>query len=155
MRILAASDTHGHIDYVLSAMDRIGEIDLVVHAGDYVRDVRRIMAIWPHFRYEFVCGNGDAHEGGPQTKEIEMQGVKIFLTHGHGFSVKCSDALLLQAAKRCGAQIAIYGHTHQPIIEKKEGIYLINPGGFNSGTTPSVAIIEIEHTKVGACLFQV
>ena len=44
------------------------------------------------------------------------------------YQVKSTLALLAQETKRRGADIALYGHTHKPLITQLNGVTLINPG---------------------------
>ncbi|GGF65609.1 phosphoesterase [Paenibacillus albidus] len=51
-------------------------------------------------------------------------GRRIYATHGHGFSIE----RLPQLTK---GDIFIQGHTHLPVADKKEGIYVLNPGSIS------------------------
>ena len=55
---------------------------------------------------------------------ILHEGRKIYATHGHGFSI---DHLPVLAA----GDIFIQGHTHVPVADHKEGIYVLNPGSIS------------------------
>jgi len=52
---------------------------------------------------------------------ILCKGKRLFLTHGHIYN---EDRL----PKLMDGDVLIYGHTHIPKADKKEGIYIINPG---------------------------
>lgn len=49
---------------------------------------------------------------------------RIFLSHGHKFS---PDNLPELSSK----EVFAYGHTHIPIAESRDGIYIINPGSIS------------------------
>lgn len=55
---------------------------------------------------------------------ILHEGRKIYATHGHGFSMDHLPALSPQ-------DVFIQGHTHLPVAEVKEGIYVLNPGSIS------------------------
>lgn len=52
---------------------------------------------------------------------VLYNGKRLFLTHGHIYN---DDNL----PKLSDGDVFIYGHTHIPRAEKKEGIFFINPG---------------------------
>ena len=49
------------------------------------------------------------------------KGRRLFLTHGHVYNEE-------KLPKLMNGDVLIYGHTHIPKAEKKESIYIINPG---------------------------
>ena len=61
------------------------------------------------------------------------------------------EGALIAAAKRRGAQIALFGHTHSPLCEHLEdGMWLLNPGscGYFGG---SAGMIVIENGNIAVC----
>ena len=64
--------------------------------------------------------------------EFTAQGVKIFYTHGHYYGVKSGLYTFACAARERGAQVALYGHTHNALEDYDDGLYLLNPGSLNS-----------------------
>lgn len=38
------------------------------------------------------------------------------------------------AAKERGADVLLYGHTHVPMTDYEDGLYILNPGSLRSGT---------------------
>ena len=58
---------------------------------------------------------------------IEVEGYKIFMTHGHNYGVRYTQEYIMEAAESQGANIALYGHTH--IVDYRIGPpLLLNPG---------------------------
>lgn len=53
-----------------------------------------------------------------------------------------------EEAKSRGCDIAIFGHTHRPLIEKHDGFLCINPGSLSfprqENRRPSYVIMEID-----------
>ena len=58
---------------------------------------------------------------------------------------------LVENAQAKGCKIAMYGHTHMPVIENEDGILVINPGSLTyprqRGRRPSYAVMQIEEGK--------
>lgn len=54
--------------------------------------------------------------------------MKILLTHGHLFGVKCDMKHLAAFAAENGCKAAVYGHSHIRTLTEMNGISLINPG---------------------------
>ena len=56
--------------------------------------------------------------------------------------------MLAVSAKKKGADIVMFGHTHVPLIKKIDDVTLINPGSITiprqSGRRPSYAFMEID-----------
>lgn len=52
---------------------------------------------------------------------VFVDGLKLFLTHGHKYN---GDSL----PKLKSFDVLIHGHTHIPLAESREGFYIFNPG---------------------------
>ena len=48
---------------------------------------------------------------------LNLEGHRILLTHGHRYGVKNGLGGLLNRAAQEGADIVLFGHTHQPMTE--------------------------------------
>ena len=79
---------------------------------------------------------------------IDLDGVKILLTHGDHFGVKQSLLQLFYRAKEVGAQLVFYGHTHIASIDEIEGIKFINPGCMNKFSQNSYCYVVIYNGKI-------
>ena len=151
MKILIVSDTHGvHRNYD-KVIEREGKIDMLLHTGDieggelYVENTAGCPAY-------MVAGNCDFYSVLPGEEEVEIGGYKIFMTHGHGYYVSRGTERLKDEARKRGAQIAIYGHTHIPEIDLDGDVKVINPGSLSfprqDGRRSSYVIMHIEQGKV-------
>ena len=76
----------------------------------------------------------------PFSSLINVGGYKVFITHGHLFSVKSDKDEICREASRLGADIVMFGHTHTPFLEYiKKGsargidrdMTLFNPGALS------------------------
>jgi putative phosphoesterase len=157
MKILVISDTHGDIDGAESVIRKNKDAGLIIHLGDYFRDAKRLSSIFPHLRFEYICGNCDFMIGDvPPEKCLEIAGIRIFLTHGHRYSVKWDYTRLMMKAHEEKADILLFGHTHIPGIIEGNGYCLVNPGSTSDprgDSDESYAIIEINgnETDIKLC----
>lgn len=156
MKILVVSDTHRYLGNLKIALDQEGKIDMLIHAGDAEGDENyiRSMLMCPTL---IVRGNNDRGGDLPLESTIDLYGVKIFITHGHKYAVRFDNELLINKAKKAGAEIVVFGHIHTPVLEKKDGVLIINPGSLTyprqSGRLPSYAVLNInENGEVKAAV---
>lgn len=152
MRILVVSDTHGRLDAINHVLKLIGEVDLILHAGDYYRDCDRL-AYTLEVPARGVMGNCDFPGDGPIEDLLEVKGHKIFITHGHRYGVKSGTKAILDKAKKLGARVAIYGHTHIADFQVLDDIIILNPGSPEmprGKDRPSVGLIEINGDDIQA-----
>lgn len=127
--VLILSDSHEQshrVDDVIEyrqALLKDGEVLEVIFLGDGLRrvfDCRRYHNVIMHA----VRGNRDYDaiyspmgEPMPFSSLISVGGYRVFITHGHLFSVKDSRDELCREASRLGADIVMFGHTHVPLLE--------------------------------------
>lgn len=153
MNILVLSDSHSALSFMRLCIDSVNP-DVVIHLGDYVSDGEAMAEEYPGVCFYQVAGNCDAHRvipGFPETLVENFEGCKVYFTHGHIQKVKTYLDFLLMDARRCGAQIALYGHTHNADCHLEEdGLWVMNPGscGYYGG---SAGFIEIVDRQVSTC----
>ena len=136
MRIIAVSDSHGNRGLLREAVEqavRLGRMDVFVHCGDGVRDIESVAPILrdhnPDIRIYAVRGNCDVGAFDyPAAELFEAGGVRMMVTHGDLYRVKSETYTLCDKARSLGAQVAFFGHTHEPLLQPAVGTYLVNPG---------------------------
>ena len=138
MKLAVFSDSHGSPQKMLDAVARMHP-DMVVHLGDGERDVQLLRERYPALPLHAVCGNCDFRSARPESQLFEVNGVKIFITHGHLYGVKSTRAKLLEEAARRGASVAMYGHTHTAQLVQANDFFLLNPGSCGYAASPSCA----------------
>lgn len=144
MKVLITSDTHGIYSKISDYILENDDIKLLLHAGDGANDVENI-----HYEtginYEFVKGNNDYSTKAPLEKIIEVEGIKIFLTHGHIYDVHYGYGEILKRAKDLSCDIAIHGHTHKTLNIVEDNIRIINPGSVSMprDNNPGFFILDI------------
>lgn len=137
MRILLFSDSHGDIHSMVKAINKNSRIDMVIHLGDCVSDILKIMEVYGNYRYEFVQGNNDWSRGYPQEKILELEGRKIFITHGHQYNVKYDYQRIAARGRAINADAVFFGHTHEPEEFFSEGMLVLNPGSISGSKNQS------------------
>ena len=131
-------------------LDAFSNVDLIIHAGDLtspkvldeLEEIAPVMA---------VQGNMDRANGIdlPKAKVIEAEDLKIGVIHGEVYPRADSDQLLY-LAKELDVDILVSGHSHQPKIEQKDGVLLLNPGSpiVTRLADRTVMILEINNKEV-------
>lgn len=159
MKILVLSDTHGDTDKAEEVIKDNGNVDLIIHLGDYFRDAQKLADMFPDIQIEYIYGNSDLMIGEvPAEKILEYKGKRIFITHGHKYSVKWDYGKLCKKAEEMNADLLLFGHTHIADIVKKEEYILLNPGSISDSrdaSSESYAIIEIIDNRIEPCLIYV
>ena len=130
MLIAVVSDTHRVIKYIDLAKEVIKDADILIHLGDNIDDVEVLKSDFKGEVYA-VAGNCDYSAQYPKEAIIEVNGRKIFFTHGDLYGVKSSMNSIYYRGRELEADIVLFGHTHQHIIEKEKGIILMNPGSIS------------------------
>ena len=147
-RILVFSDSHDRLRLCERTIRNIPS-DLILHAGDYVRDAQELKRRFPDRELIYVSGNCDLGAYARDEEIIELDGVRIYLVHGHRHRVKYEESYstLARAAKEMGCRVAVFGHTHVAYTADNDGVLLLNPGSARY----SYGVIEIENGKPKVC----
>ena len=151
--LLAVSDTHGNKAALDVLRPLVEENDYIVHLGDGYADYREIFSDYPKKAY--LCkGNCDFYAPLPEEGVLEIERVRIFYCHGHHYGVKGDLSRLAYRAKELDCSVALYGHTHTPLISEIGGVTLINPGSlrFALHQGGSYAYVVVNGEKVTAVI---
>lgn len=128
MKLLVFSDTHNRPQHMLDAVAEEQNADACFFLGDGANDPAALAEAYPQLPLYAVQGNCDPGSFEPYDGLAPFGGVLFFYTHGHTFSVKEGLDLLWWTARRRKADAALFGHTHIPYYEYRNGIHLFNPG---------------------------
>lgn len=133
------SDTHGLLRP--EAIAALRGAHRILHAGDIgAPEILKVLEqIAP---VTAIRGNVDTGRWArflPTAEVVEAGGVSIYLLH--------DLAQLDLKPEAAGFRVVIYGHSHQPRIEEKNGILYFNPGSagprrFNSAVSVGRLLIE-------------
>lgn len=148
MKALVFSDSHG-LSAGMARMIQRETPDTVLHLGDFIADMQGLRARFPEVRFIGVAGNCDFFLGEPADRCFELEGVRIFMTHGHGYQVKQGLDSVAAAAGSRGAGLLLFGHTHRPVYEIKAGLHILNPGSVSGVHTARKTYGIIEFSENG------
>lgn len=147
MKILIVSDTHGNNTNLRKAIANMGKsLDLMVHLGDFMchPDVIRELVECP---VEMVRGNCDSLLSEKASRFIDIAGHKAFITHGHTYGGNWGIDTMKGIARENGAGIVMFGHTHEPLLDKTPGMTVINPGSLSrprqEGGRPTYMVMTV------------
>jgi len=151
MRVGVVSDTHGLFDRAL--LHHLAGVERILHAGDIgcASVIEQLDVIAP---VTAVSGNVDGFEesGFPVEQVVEVMGRRIALYHRlyEGGRITKDGQRLLD---RLRPDVCVYGHTHQPKAEWRDGVLLFNPGssGPKRFSLPrAVGVLVIEAGRIDA-----
>lgn len=149
MRVGLISDTHGKLRP--EALAALRGCETILHAGDVGRPevLEGLRALTPHVIA--VRGNVDGEwaSGLPETAEVEIAGRRILVLH---------DLKQLDVEPRAvGIDVVVSGHSHQPRIERRDGVLYVNPGsaGPRRFRLPvALARLEISASRLDAAIVE-
>jgi putative phosphoesterase len=114
------SDTHGLLRP--QAIEALHGSDLIIHAGDVGKPelIHELRAIAPLFLVRGNVDTGSWATSVPARETVEVGDVLIYVLHD------ISELDLDPAA--AGFAAVVFGHSHQPSIETRDGVLFLNPG---------------------------
>ena len=153
MKILVLSDSHSTLSFMRRCIDAV-KPNAIIHLGDHFDDGTAMKEEYPGIPFYQVPGNCDSYlirNTEPAVLCYDIDGVRLFMTHGHNHHVKTGLYALLKDARAYGAAAALYGHTHEALCRQEEdGLWVLNPGPAGS-SGGSVGLLETDGTKITAC----
>ena len=150
MKVAIISDTHGKLKELMEEISR-HEIDVIIHLGDFSDDGKDLQIITEKIVY-IVKGNND-YLATTELEEllINLNGIDFLITHGHRYNIYRGLDKLLNRAKKVGARVVLFGHTHVFFNQVIDGIWLINPGSPSyprSGDKKSFVILDLDNMEL-------
>ena len=146
MKVLVVSDTHGRDESLEMTVALEQPFDYLIHCGD-VEGREFFIEALAECPCTIVAGNNDFFSDLPREDKILLEGHKIMVTHGHNYGVFMDLYGVSEEAAARGCEIVCFGHTHKPVVEKKNGVLVINPGSLSfprqEGRRPSYAVMEL------------
>jgi putative phosphoesterase len=134
------SDTHGLLRP--EAVEALRGSDRILHAGD-IGSSEVLEALAKIARVTAVRGNVDTKSWAralAETEVVEFGGVSVYMVHDRGqLDLKPGSA---------GFRVVVYGHSHQPKIEEKNGVLYFNPG--SAGPRRFKLAVSIGRLKIKA-----
>jgi putative phosphoesterase len=148
-RIGCVSDTHGLVRP--AALAALAHVDLIVHAGDVGAPevLERLREIAPVFAIRGNNDHGAWAKRLPETEVVEVAGRSLYLIHD------VNDLDLDPAA--AGFDVVVSGHSHRPNLEKRGGVFFLNPGSIGPRRFKlpvALALLRISHRGVRASIVE-
>ncbi|VWX58819.1 Phosphoesterase [Burkholderiales bacterium 8X] len=119
-RIGLISDTHDLLRP--EALAFLRGSDHIIHAGDICTQgvIDTLAAIAPTTVVRGNNDRGDWAKSLGETARLQVEGVRIFVIHD------ISELAIDPASE--GVRVVVYGHSHMPKVEEREGVLFVNPG---------------------------
>jgi len=119
------SDTHGLVRPEL--LEALEGVDRILHAGDLgpLDLLYELEAVAP---VTLVYGNTDdfdVRERAPLVQRLNLEELAVVVTHGHQLGRPGPDVL---SQSFPDADLVVFGHTHEPLIEEANDRWFVNPG---------------------------
>ncbi len=162
------SDTHisgksNQLNPNISQIFRREKVQIILHLGD-ITDLRIISDLNQLAKVFVVRGNRDfaLWTKMPFATELNIEGIKIGLTHGHGLLPEylLGKIIYLTAGFRFNryrrlldslfpeARVRLFGHTHSAFVRWIDGVLYFNPGAACTKSPhdphPSIGILRLE-----------
>lgn len=159
MQIALVSDTHGNLPGMLLLIEHLKRLGITTlfHLGDDYRDlspfreagleVHGVPGVYcPEYRDPAV----------PNRMTVSVEGVKFLLTHTETRHKNDQPGDPDPQLACHEADVVLFGHSHRPTVEERNGIPWINPGHLKEqpdrGQPPTFAVLELNppslHVKV-------
>ena len=158
MKILVFSDTHGVSELMEEAISchvKNGGVDLLVHLGDGTRDFEAVAARYPNIPTVSVAGNHEEFSASfldrgdlDFERKFTFGGITFLAVHGHKLRVKSGIQFAVDYAIGKGADVLLYGHTHDRADVTLDGsesgsVRIINPGASGRWYNASYALLNV------------
>lgn len=155
MRIAVLSDTHLRKGKSLPSFvwDQLNQVDMILHAGDLTNMglLEELAFIAP---VRAVRGNCDGWDVSlPDQDIIECGELRIGLIHGYTGKGNTTPDRAFSAFEEYKVNIIVFGHSHSPYMERRNGILLFNPGSPTDKRREeffSFGLLEIEQGQIQA-----
>jgi putative phosphoesterase len=129
--VAVISDTHlprGNRRIPDACLEAMRESDLILHAGDFTDTevLRDLETLGPPVAA--VHGNVDTEELArllPEARLVDAEGATIAMVHDAG---PANGRLDRMRARFPDADAVVFGHSHIPLHEERDGFQIFNPG---------------------------
>ncbi len=158
MIIGVLSDTHS-LNLPPQMLEAFKKVDLIIHCGDICDQevLKELQAIKKVVAVQGNMDDGQLKKKLPLKEKIELEGVKIGVYHGHGMTRDARGNAAVQFAQDA-VDIILFGHSHQPFLEKQGSITFFNPGSPNDAVRApyfSYGIIDVNKGKFKASIVKI
>ena len=157
MLIAVLADTHlprGRRTLPERCIARLAGAELILHAGDFIAPsvLEELESLGPPV--SAVCGNVDEHAlvvRLPAARTVEAGGARIALVHDAG---RAPGRLERLRARFPDVQAVVFGHSHVPLHERRDGFQIFNPGSPTDRRREPHHTMGILEARAGALRFE-
>ena len=131
MDLAIISDTHmprGARALPAACIERLRAADAILHAGDFV--AVEVLALLESLGPPVHAVHGNVDDPAlrlqlPGVRVVEAEGMRVVMTHDGG----PADGRLTRLRRRFpDADAVVFGHSHLPLHEERDGFHIFNPG---------------------------
>ncbi|EUJ27405.1 phosphoesterase [Listeria floridensis FSL S10-1187] len=143
MKLVVVSDSHSEHDCLTHLKEKYeGKVDAMIHCGD-----SELSKNDPAIQgFATVRGNCDFGPDFPNELTLDIDGYRIFVTHGHLYNIKMTLMNLRYRARELDADFVFFGHSHELGAEMMDNTLILNPGSISLPRGPirvkTYALIE-------------
>jgi len=159
MLVAVVSDTHGNregMDLLAARLQDL-KVTVVLHLGDDYKDIKalkkkglEVYAVPGVYCPEY------ARAKPANRRVVALAGVKMLLTHTSQRHRLDRPGDLDPEAPPAGVRLVLYGHTHIPALEEREGVWWLNPGHLrqhpDKGHPATFALLSLSPQGVGVSI---
>jgi uncharacterized protein len=148
IKIVVMSDTHlskATDEFKALCSEFCDDADMVFHLGDMERV--EILNYLDQYPLDAVAENMDDHliqQRLPAKKIVKAGAFRLGITHGWGSPVGIRQRIMQEFTD---VDAIFFGHTHQPLILREDGLLWFNPGSLFLGrgaSGKSIGIVRIQ-----------
>ena len=154
------SDSHDNLVMIRRAVGLFNDTgcDLVIHAGDFVAPFAAAELRNLRCPVKAVYGNCDGEKAG-LAKAFEGLGeirkAPLTFTHaGLKFVVSHLDGPVPRYLATIPCDVLVFGHTHKPLSEQREGVLVINPGEAGGWLRGKSTVALLDPPKMAVDIFE-
>lgn len=158
MKYLVFSDSHSSPKKIIEAIElHMPSVAGVIFLGDGASDIYYVKKKFEDIMFFCVKGNCDFACDYPKEALIDLDGIKVFITHGDKYAVKTNYGLVAKEAYCRGADAVLFGHTHIPLDTTvyfgEKRVQLFNPGSIKQTSSYGVIntsgkVLVTNHAKI-------
>jgi len=126
--------------------EALSDVQVIFHLGD-ITDISVLYELEPLCDVYAVAGNMDTYGVKaqlPDSRLVTIEGVRIAITHGSGAPSGLPERVF-EKLKIKNPNVMLFGHSHNPYKEDRDGVLLFNPGSLRDG---NLGIMELSRGKV-------
>ena len=151
MKYVVMSDSHRDFEAMNELVGmQYDSTNAFIFLGDGEREYDDIKMLYDKGIYYGVRGNCDMGSMSKGTDVIILNGVKVMITHGDQYNVKYGIETAKTAARAAKCKVLLFGHTHEPMLDYEDGLYIMNPGSLHrsSNGKKTYGVLEIKNGQI-------